>query len=633
VTNTGNGDASGWCVLHGDHVRASLLSAAGLSGAVLAFEVIFTTADGAKVGNWSLLDLTVEALADTLGAPIPAGIRDRLIQVVKPDGTDVPVLRLAPVSQDLVEDARATVHVFLDRATALRAATWSILYDPAVLLAESCQLTPGFTNGVCNAAGEPGVVRMSLLSADPLAASIDVAAITFRRHPEARSKQRSTLTFDVTNFADLSGNLLPYRSEDAAITLLSDLGTAPAVTLRLAGAPPGGFTLARGASLDLPIAFDIDPTRPIGSLTGRLQYDPAVLRPTQCYRSDTAGGTDSPMGYCNAQYDRDQGLVRFNLLSADGVSGTLTPFTLTFEAASGASDGQKSNLDFSVEAATGPLGEARTWLAQDSKVVLQPPINGPRVLIGPPGIQSNGNYTATLGYTVTVPVWVEAAANLGAASLSIGYDPTIVRPVKCSIRGDLVPQIAGGFCALEPVPGSVRANVILQQGFDGTGHFYDIVFAQAPNISGEVSTPLTVTVENFVSTDEIPIPVTVRNGQLIIKCAPQAPVISIALQTQVVLTWPHVTLNTCGNPIQVTEYEIWRDPAPYAVTAGGPRAHVAVPAGTPATAVFSFGEAPPAAGLGVYRAVAVVPGALRSTFSNAKGAFSYPLVSGSATLR
>ena len=162
--------------------------------------------------------------------------------------------------------------------------------------------------------------------------------------------------------------------------------------------------------------------------------------------------------------------------------------------------------------------------------------------------------------------------------------------------------------------------MILQQGFDGTGHFYDIVFAQAPNISGEVSTPLlTVTVENFASQlSEIPIPVTVRNGQLIIKCAPQAPVISIALPTQS-LTWPHVILNTCGNPIQVTAYEIWRDPAPYAVTAGGPIGHVTVPAGTPATAVFSFSEAPPAEGLGVYPAVAVAQGELHSTSPTRRG--------------
>ena len=513
---TWDGDASGLCMLHGDQVRASLLSTGGLSGSVLAFEVVFTTADGAKVGSQSILDLTVEALASTTGTPIPAGVRDQVIRVVTAGSSDVPLLRLEPVSQELIEDARSTVHVFLDQATALRAATWNIEYDPAVLLAESCQLSPGFTNSVCNATGEPGVVRMSLLSTDPLAAAIDIAVITFRRHPEAQANQQSSLTFDVTNFADLAGNLLPYRSEGAAIRIRRDLTPSPGVVVRLTGAPPGGFGLALGASLDLPIAFDIDPTRPVGSLTGRLQYDPTVLRPTQCIYPETPGGTDSPMGYCNAQYDHGQGIVRFNLLSSSGVSGTLIPFTMTVEAASGATDGQKSNLDLSIETATGPLGDARTWWAEDSKVVLQPPVVAPRVLIGPPGPQESGTLTVTLGYTGTVAVWVEAVANLGAATLSLGYDPAVVRAVKCSIRSDLVPQIAGGFCAPEPTSGTLRANVVMQQGFSGTGHFYDVVFAQAPNVGGWESTPLTVTVENFVSIAEIPIPTTVRNGQLII---------------------------------------------------------------------------------------------------------------------
>ena len=511
---SGNGDASGVCSVHSDHVRANLLSVAGLSGSVLAFEVIFTAADGAQLGVSSSLDLTVETLADTGGAPIPAAIRNRLIQVVAASNPDLPLLRLEPASQNLTGDARSTVHVFLDQAATLRAATWNIRYDSAVLLAESCQLTADFANGFCNATGEPGIVRMNLLSADPPPTAIDVATIVFRRHPEAPTDQRSSLTFEVLNFADLVGNRLPYRSQGAAITVRGDLGAPPGVTIKLGSAPPGGFQLARGASLYLPINFNIDPARPVGSLTGRLHYDPAVLRPTQCTSNEAPGGSNPPTGYCNAHYDWTAGIIRFNLLSAEGVSGALAPYTLAFEAASGATEGQSSNLNLIVEATNGPQGEPITWRGDDTIVRLKPPIAAPRVLIGPPGSEDNGIYNVTLGYTRTVAVWVEGAADLGAATLSLSYDPNIIRAVKCNIRSDVVPQIAGGFCAPVPASGTVRTNVVMQRGFSGTGHFYDIVFAQAPNVGGGESTPLTMTVENFVSIAEVPIPTTVRNGQL-----------------------------------------------------------------------------------------------------------------------
>ena len=508
-------DASGVCSVYSDHVRANLLSVAGLSGSVLAFDVVVTAADGAQPGASSGLNLAVNTFADTEGKSIDARIHNQSIQVVATNSPDASSLRIEPASQNLTGDSRAIVHVFLDRAAALSAATWSIRYDPAVLLAESCHLSPDFNNGVCNANGEPGAVRMSLLSADPHAASVEVASITFRRHPEALAAQQSALTFEVTNFADLTGRQLPYQSQSATITLRDDLNALPGVVLWLAGAPPGGFQLARGASLDLPIAFDIDPARPVGSLTGRLYYDPAVLRPTQCLYNNAGGGSTSPMGYCNADYDWAAGIIRFNLLSADGVSGPLMPFTLTVEAASGAIEGQFSDLDLSVEAASDPVGESVTWRAEDTIVHLKPPVYAARVLIGPPGTEdNNGNYTVTLGYTRTVAVWVEGATSLGAATLSLDYDPTIVRATECRIRGDLLPQIAGGFCAPVPASGTVRTNVVMQQGFNGTGHIYDIVFAQAPNVGGGETTPLTMTVENFVSIAEVPIPTTVRSGQL-----------------------------------------------------------------------------------------------------------------------
>ena len=630
---TTGGDGSGLCAVHADHVRANLLSYAGLDGPVLAFEAIFTPADGAQPGDSSDLTISVETLMDINGAPIPAATVSNTLIIDPGSGPGVAVLSIAPGKQRLYGNAPATVHVFLNSGTKVRAATWSVLYDPAVLVAETCQLTPGFTNAVCNATGQPGAVRMSLLSVDPLPASMDVAAITFRRHPEAKRGSKSGLTFDVTNFADLAGDLLPYRSVSGEIQLFDPLGATPAVTLELQGAPNGGFKLPRGASLELPIRLDIDPQQPLGSLTGSLRYDPTVVRPTRCIRA-LSGVAGSPMGYCNAQFDPQAGIIRFTLLSESGISGALTPFTVTIEAVTTASDGDTSNLNLSVESVTGPAGESRIWSTMDTKVHLQAPVSGSRVLIGPPGPQENGTYTVTLGYTVTVPVWLEGVTDLGAATLSISYDPAAVQAVRCIVRSDLIPEVDGGFCTTPAGTGTIRANLMAQQGLSRTGQLYDIVFAPGPSPTCGITTPLIVTVDNFVSVTGIPIPTTARHGRLDIACPIPPPVLSIALRmpAQVELSWPHVTLNVYGDAVSVVNYEVWRDVAPYDVTANAPNAQVAVPPGTLPGTVLRFAEAPPAPedGLRVYRIVAVTPNGLRSDFSSTKAAFSYRLVSGAA---
>lgn len=421
----------------------------------------------------------------------------------------------------------------------------------------------------------------------------------------------------------------------ALVRAARQLDDTPAVVVRLAGAAPGGFQLARGASLDLSIAFDVDPAQPVGSLTGLLEYDPAVLRPTQCIRNLSADGAEALLGYCNAQFDRAAGRIRFNLLSADGVIGALTPFTLTVEAASNAATGESSDLVFSLEAVTGPRGEPLTWLTEDSSIHLLAPIAAPRVLIGPPEPQSEGLYRISLGRIASVPVWVEGVTNLGAATLTFSFDPAVARAVRCVVRSDLVPEINGGFCTTPPGVGTVRANLVTQQGFSGTGHFYDIIFAQAPNLIGGESTPITVTVESFISAAEIPIPTLVRNGELVtIVCSLPAPVLAIApLFPGIELTWPHVTPDPCVLPVQVISYEVWRDAAPYDRTATASIAQVAVPLDTPAGATIRFTEAPAVPGLAVYRVVAVAFDGPRSDYSNMKGAFSYPLLPGSSVVR
>ena len=57
------------------------------------------------------------------------------------------------MAQYLNDDARVTVHVFLDNGAELAAGSWGIRYDPLVVQAESCQIDPSVANAVCNPAG------------------------------------------------------------------------------------------------------------------------------------------------------------------------------------------------------------------------------------------------------------------------------------------------------------------------------------------------------------------------------------------------------------------------------------------------------------------------------------------------
>ncbi len=94
--------AFGTCALHDDHVAANLLSAAGISGSLVAFEVDFTAAGSGS----SPLNLTIEAFNTPSGVPIPVRIINQSIDVLSDPGPALPLLRLEPATQNLYGDAR-----------------------------------------------------------------------------------------------------------------------------------------------------------------------------------------------------------------------------------------------------------------------------------------------------------------------------------------------------------------------------------------------------------------------------------------------------------------------------------------------------------------------------------------------
>ncbi|MFQ5518021.1 MAG: cohesin domain-containing protein, partial [Acidimicrobiia bacterium] len=275
--------------------------------------------------------------------------------------------------------------------------------------------------------------------------------------------------------------------------------------VRIGDAAQSDFTLVPGESIDIPITLSITGTRKLGAATMLVRYDPQVVRPTWC---------DHPasiQGYCNPNFDPENGLVKFNILSSDGLTGTVHAYDVRFEVVSGVPAGEVSSLVLIVEHLADPQGAPMTWtVVNGSLTVAAGPSNSARVLVGAPS--ATGAYTVSHGVTTTVSVWVTDVVDLGAATISLDYDPAVVRPLGCAVRDDLAPEIDGGVCTLNGR--QVRANLISSAGLDGDARLYDVDFTPALGAPVGATSLLTPTVENFADTAAMPIPSRVYTGSI-----------------------------------------------------------------------------------------------------------------------
>ena len=265
------------------------------------------------------------------------------------------------------------------------------------------------------------------------------------------------------------------------------------------------FTLIPGNTIVISVTTSITGTHRLGAATMLLRYDPQVVRPTLCSQPEEI------TGYCNPAFDPEAGLVKFNLVSSDGLTGTLHACVVWFEAASGVAAGAASDLVLIVEHFADPLGSPMSWQAVNGSVtVAAGPSNSAWLLVGAPS--DTGVYTVTHGTTVTVSVWVTDVLDLGAATISLGYDPAIVRALGCAVRDDVTTEMDGGVCALSD--GAVRASIISSQGINGDAPLVDVPFTPALGASVGATSPLTLTVKNFADTAALPVPSRVRNGSI-----------------------------------------------------------------------------------------------------------------------
>ncbi|MFQ5810723.1 MAG: cohesin domain-containing protein, partial [Armatimonadota bacterium] len=400
---------------------------------------------------------------------------------------------------------QVTVPVEVVDAVNLGAATVLLSYDPAVVQAVGCAGPPGdvFDGGYCNLDYALGTVKFTVVALDGVDGTHRLYDITFEAVGGGAVAGQTELTLTAEHFADSQGNALDVDTAGGEIEIVGEPAPADAV-VRVGDETQSDFTLTPGNSIVIAVTMSITGTRKLGAATVLLRYDPQVVRPTLCSQPEPI------TGYCNPAFDPEAGLVKFNLVSSDGLTGTLHACDVRFEVASGAAAGAASDLVLIVEHFADPLGSPMSWQAVNGSVtVAAGPSNSAWLLVGAPS--ETGVYTVTHGTTVTVSIWVTDVVGLGAATLLLGYDPAVVRPLGCA-TGDGTTAIDGAVCALHD--GHVRASIISPQGISGTARLYDVDFTPALGASVGATSPLTLTVKNFADTAALPVPSRVRNGSI-----------------------------------------------------------------------------------------------------------------------
>ncbi|MDQ1300794.1 MAG: hypothetical protein QG637_714, partial [Chloroflexota bacterium] len=390
-----------------------------------------------------------------------------------------------------------TVPVQVFDAVNLGSATVELLYDPAVVRPFGCTRPGGspFDGGACNLAYAENAIRFNVVATQGFSGTTVMVEIGFLALSDAGGA-RSELQPVVQHFAGLGGNDLPVHIAGGAIQLA---GAPPPslVLLRVGTAAQQTYTVTPGLNTELPLTLQISDTTRLAAASVLLRYAPAVVRPTGCRVSGDV------QGYCNYNFDPAAGLIKFALLSEAGLTGAAQPFSVTFEAVSGIAAGE-SALILTVEELSDPAAAGLTWQAVNGLIrVAGPAAASALVSVG----AASGIYTVTHGLTQTVGIWVHDAADLGAATLALRFDPTVLQATSCAVRNDH--DLSGG-CAI--LADQVRASLIASAGLTGTQRLGHVTYTPVGDALVGPSSWLSLTVESFVDTASRPLTSRVRNG-------------------------------------------------------------------------------------------------------------------------
>jgi len=396
--------------------------------------------------------------------------------------------------------AEITITVEVTAVADLGAATVLLNYDPALVQAVACTAL-GHADvdlSACNPAYAAGVVRYALAASAGLSGTFPLFTVTLRAVGAAGATAQLELA--APQFADTHGAALTVTTAGGAVAIAG--APLPAdVTVRLIDQHSA---ILPGQNVVVAVWIDVADDRSLATATFVLQYDPQLVRPVQCVRA-----ADAPMdGSCNLAFNVAQGLIKFNVLAAEGVRGSLHLYDITFEAAAAAPLGAVSLLTITVQNMVDSAGAALHWQTEHGTItVVGGPVNAAQILVGAP--ESDGVFALSQGVTLTAPVWISDAVDLGAATLALAFDPAQVQALGCTVHLD---GVDGGNCDIKQ--GQVQANIIAGNGITGTLPVFTVTFAPAAGAVAGLSSPLTLAVINFVDHWAAPLPWRVRPGRL-----------------------------------------------------------------------------------------------------------------------
>jgi hypothetical protein len=421
-----------------------------------------------------------------------------------------------PPAYPIAPGGETAIAVEVVGAANLGAATLLLAYDPAQVQVVSCTAQPlaAADIALCNPTYAPGLVRFSLVAAGGLNGSAPLFAVTLRALAPAGAAAQ--LTLSAPQFADTQGVELPVLAT-GGVLLVTGAEAEVDVTASIA---PAAADIAPGQHATVAVLLDVAAARPLAAASLLLHYDPQIVRPVHCAAPPGAAW----QGACNPNFNLLQGQIKFNLLDSAGVSGLLHLYDITFEVVGAAVPGAVSPLTLVVEAMVdGQAAPLRWRTLPGALTVVDGPADAATIVVGEPA--ANGQFVLEQGAALTAPVWVIDAANLGAATLTLRYDPALLLPLTCTMFSQ-TPGIDGGACTLHA--GYLQANVIAGSGFSGAAPLFEVTFTPVSGAGAGLSTSLLLDAANFDDANAAPLPWRARGGTVAVVAGPpsNSPLIS-----------------------------------------------------------------------------------------------------------
>lgn len=519
---TAPGLTLGYCNLNynaeQDLIRLNLVAATTVTGALQPYVVTFEAVSGAPDGATDL-GLLVENATDPTGTPLRWQSVNGAIDLSLA-ATNVPLFSVgplnasAPYTTSYGQTTTVTVWVTgVSPTQRLGAASFALHYDDTRRRPLGCRILQPIPalNGAC--ALGVNQIQASLIAGNGLSAAVPVLAVDFIPASTQAGPGATALTLSLDNVTDPQMQPLAAWVRNGALTVVAGHDASAPLLWLGADSNTTQFSLPLSSELVLPIRA----TRlnKLAAATLALYYDPAVVRPVACTYATAVSN-----GFCNPNDRTPDGrsVVRLTLLALTPLSGDLALGSVTLQPVAGAAVGTTSSLVLAVDNFVDDANNPLLYTAQGGQVTIQAatPETAQVLLQVGTGLQS-----LAVGDLVTVPITANvvaarAPAGVGAITLRLAYDPTVIAPAAC-----LLNQANGGFtggnCNLNAGNGQLRFNLLALTSFTGVSRLADLTFR---GLAAAPSTPLTLTVATLAAPGGRELTYAITPGRLQVVASP-----------------------------------------------------------------------------------------------------------------